>query len=234
MNFWEVIFGGNRWMFLWQGLEVTLVLTVLSLILGSIIGVIIALMRTLKFNPFRNSKNGKLVNFNPFAFLAKIYVDIIRGTPLLVQLLIMYYVVFGSYQFIPKIFIATIAFGINSGAYIAEIIRGGIESVDKGQTEAARSLGFSNWQAMRLVILPQALRNSLPSLISEFIALLKETSIVGWIGLSDIMRGADNIRFETSTAFQSLFAAALIYLGLTAIFTRIMSKVERKLNNENN
>ena len=234
MNFWEVIFGGNRWLFLWQGLEVTLVLTVLSLILGSIIGVVIALMRTLKFNPFRNSKNGKLVDFNPFAFLAKIYVDIIRGTPLLVQLLIMYYVVFGSYQFMPKIFIATIAFGINSGAYIAEIIRGGIESVDKGQTEAARSLGFSNWQAMRLVILPQALRNSLPSLISEFIALLKETSIVGWIGLSDIMRGADNIRFETSTAFQSLFAAALIYLGLTAIFTRIMSRVERKLSNENN
>ena len=146
----------------------------------------------------------------------------------------MYYVVFGSYQFMPKIFIATIAFGINSGAYIAEIIRGGIESVDKGQAEAARSLGFSNWQAMRLVILPQALRNSLPSLISEFIALLKETSIVGWIGLSDIMRGADNIRFETSTAFQSLFAAALIYLGLTAIFTRIMSRVERKLSNENN
>ena len=234
MNFWEVIFGGNRWMFLWQGLEVTLVLTVLSLILGSIIGVVIALMRTSKFNPFRNSKNGKLVNFNPFAFLTKIYVDIIRGTPLLVQLLIMYYVVFGSYQFMPKIFIATIAFGINSGAYIAEIIRGGIESVDKGQTEAARSLGFSNWQAMRLVILPQALRNSLPSLISEFIALLKETSIVGWIGLSDIMRGADNIRFETSTAFQSLFAAALIYLGLTAIFTQIMSRVERKLSNENN
>ena len=234
MNFWEVIFGGNRWLFLWQGLEVTLVLTVLSLILGSIIGVLIALMRTSKFNLFRNSKNGKLVDFNPFAFLAKIYVDIIRGTPLLVQLLIMYYVVFGSYQFMPKIFIATIAFGINSGAYIAEIIRGGIESVDKGQTEAARSLGFSNWQAMQLVILPQALRNSLPSLISEFIALLKETSIVGWIGLSDIMRGADNIRFETSTAFQSLFAAALIYLGLTAIFTRIMSRVERKLSNENN
>ena len=229
MNFWEVIFGGNRWIFLWQGLEVTLVLTVLSVILGSIIGVLIALMRTSNFQPFRNS-----TKFNPLAFLGKIYVDIIRGTPLLVQLLIMYYVVFGSYQFMPKIFTAAIAFGINAGAYIAEIIRGGIESIDKGQTEAARSLGFSNWQAMRLVILPQAFRNSLPPLISEFIALLKETSIVGWIGLSDIMRGADNIRFQTSTAFQSLFAAALIYLALTAIFTRIMSKVERKLDNENN
>lgn len=234
MNFWEVIFGGNRWLFLWWGLEVTLVLTVLSLILGSIIGVIIALMRTSKIMPFRNSKNKKISIFNPFACFAKIYVDIIRGTPLLVQLLIMYYVVFGSYQFMPKIFIATVAFGINSGAYIAEIIRGGIESVDRGQIEAARSLGFSNWQSMRLVILPQALRNSLPALISEFIALLKETSIVGWIGLSDIMRGADNIRFETSTAFQSLFAAAIIYLALTAIFTRIMSRVERKMGNENN
>lgn len=234
MNFWEVIFGGNRWIFLWQGLEVTLVLTVLSVILGSIIGVLIALMRTSNFQPFRNSENKKLAKFNPLAFLGKIYVDIIRGTPLLVQLLIMYYVVFGSYQFMPKIFTAAIAFGINAGAYIAEIIRGGIESIDKGQTEAARSLGFSNWQAMRLVILPQAFRNSLPPLISEFIALLKETSIVGWIGLSDIMRGADNIRFQTSTAFQSLFAAALIYLALTAIFTRIMSKVERKLDNENN
>ena len=222
MNFWEVIFGGNRWIFLWQGLEVTLVLTVLSVILGSIIGVLIALMRTSNFQPFRNSKNKKLAKFNPVAFLGKIYVDIIRGTPLLVQLLIMYYVVFGSYQFMPKIFTAAIAFGINAGAYIAEIIRGGIESIDKGQTEAARSLGFSNWQAMRLVILPQAFRNSLPPLISEFIAL------------SDMMRGADNIRFQTSTAFQSLFAAALIYLALTAIFTRIMSKVERKLDNENN
>ena len=175
MNFWEVIFGGNRWIFLWQGLEVTLVLTVLSVILGSIIGVLIALMRTSNFQPFRNSKNKKLAKFNPLAFLGKIYVDIIRGTPLLVQLLIMYYVVFGSYQFMPKIFTAAIAFGINAGAYIAEIIRGGIESIDKGQTEAARSLGFSNWQAMRLVILPQAFRNSLTPLICEFIALLKET-----------------------------------------------------------
>ena len=115
MNFWEVIFGGGRWLFLWHGLEVTLVLTVLSLILGSIIGVIIALMRTSNFRPFGRMKAGKLAKFNPLASLGKIYVDIIRGTPLLVQLLIMYYVVFGSYQFMPKIFVAAVAFGINSG-----------------------------------------------------------------------------------------------------------------------
>lgn len=215
MNFLEVIFGDGRWLYLWHGLEVTLVLTVLSLLLGTIIGLVVALLRTSTIKPLN--------------WIGKIYVDIIRGTPLLVQLLIMYYVVFGSYQFMPKIFVAAIAFGVNSGAYIGEIIRGGIESVDKGQMEAARSLGFSRWQAMRLVILPQALKNSLPALISEFIALLKETSVVGWIGLNDIMRGADNIRFQTATAFQSLFAAAVMYLALTAIFTRVMTRVERRL-----
>jgi amino ABC transporter, permease protein, 3-TM region, his/glu/gln/arg/opine family len=215
VNFLEVIFGDGRWLYLWHGLEVTLVLTVLSLLLGTIIGLVVALLRTSTIKPLN--------------WIGKIYVDIIRGTPLLVQLLIMYYVVFGSYQFMPKIVVAAIAFGINSGAYIGEIIRGGIESVDKGQMEAARSLGFSRWQAMRLVILPQALKNSLPALISEFIALLKETSVVGWIGLNDIMRGADNIRFQTATAFQSLFAAAVMYLALTAIFTRVMTRVERRL-----
>ena len=194
-------------------------------------------MRTSNFHPFnhfKNTKFDKLSKFNPLASLGKIYVDIIRGTPLLVQLLIMYYVVVGSYNFMPKIFVAAIAFGINAGAYIGEIIRGGIESIDNGQMEAARSLGLSSWQAMRLVILPQALKNSLPSLISEFIALLKETSIVGWIGLNDIMRGADNIRFQTATAFESLFAAALIYLALTAIFTRVATRVERKLKEDDN
>ncbi|MFC2551924.1 MAG: amino acid ABC transporter permease [Candidatus Saccharibacteria bacterium] len=237
MNFWEVIFGDGRDLYLWYGLQVTLVLTVFSLILGVIIGIIIALMRTSNFRPFnhfKNTKFDKLSKFNPLASLGKIYVDIIRGTPLLVQLLIMYYVVFGSYNFMPKIFVAAIAFGINAGAYIGEIIRGGIESIDNGQMEAARSLGLSSWQAMRLVILPQALKNSLPSLISEFIALLKETSIVGWIGLNDIMRGADNIRFQTATAFESLFAAALIYLALTAIFTRVATRVERKLKEDDN
>ncbi|MFC2317870.1 MAG: amino acid ABC transporter permease [Candidatus Saccharibacteria bacterium] len=218
MGFFEVIFGDGRWLYLWHGLEITLVLTVYSLIIGVIIGVIIALLRV---SPIKI-----------FNFIAKIYVDIIRGTPLLVQLLIMYYVVFGSYQFMPKLLVAAIAFGINSGAYIAEIIRGGIESIDSGQMEAARSLGLNYSQAMRLVILPQAFKNSLPALISEFIALLKETSVVGWIGLNDIMRGADNIRFQTATAFQSLFAAALMYLTLTAIFTKIMSGVEKRLKDD--
>ena len=231
MNFWEVIFGNNRWLYFWHGLEVTLVLTAISLSLGVAIGVLIALMRASKFTPLA-SFGGKIGDFNPIASLGKLYVDIIRGTPLLVQLLIMYYVVFGSYQFLPKILVASVAFGMNAGAYIAEIIRGGIESIDKGQMEAARSLGLSHWQAMKYVILPQGFKNSIPALASEFVALLKETSVVGWIGLNDIMRGADNIRFQTATAFQSLFAAAIIYLCLTTIFTRIANRVERKLKND--
>lgn len=221
MNFFEVIFGGGRWVYLWNGLEVTLVLTVLSLLLGTAIGVVLAIMR---------NSTWKVGKVNPLSSIAKLYINIVRGTPSLVQLLIMYYVVFGSMQMVPKIIVAAVAFGINAGAYIAEIIRSGIESIDKGQMEAARSLGFSHWQAMKFVVLPQAFRNSLPALISEFIALLKETSIVGWIGLNDIMRGADNIRFQTATAFQSLFAAAIMYLFLTAIFTKIASRVERKLS----
>ena len=218
MNLIEVIFGDGRWLYLWHGLEVTLVLTVLSLILGLIIGLVVALMR--------------LSHIAPLRWIGKAYVTIIRGTPLLVQLLIMYYVVFGSYQFMPKLIVAAIAFGINSGAYIAEIIRAGVESIDKGQMEAARALGLSHWQAMRLVILPQALRNSLPTLISECIALLKETSVVGWIGLNDIIRGADNIRFQTATAFQSLFAAALLYLVMTSLLTRVAARIERKVGDD--
>lgn len=234
MDFWQVIFGDGRWVYFWYGLEVTLVLTVLSLALGLAIGILIALMRASQLTPFSRISNLRwLQQFNPLAFIGKLYVDIIRGTPLLVQLLIMYYVVFGSYQFLPKIIVASVAFGMNAGAYIAEIIRGGIESIEKGQTEAARSLGLSHWQTMRFIILPQAFKNSLPALVSEFVALLKETSVVGWIGLNDIMRGADNIRFQTATAFQSLFAAAILYLILTTIFTNIASRVERKLKNDN-
>lgn len=233
MNFFEVIFGDGRWVYLWHGLEVTLVLTVLSLILGVIIGVIIALMRVSNVRPFawlaRFPRLKRFAKWNPIAGFGRLYVEIIRGTPLLVQLLIMYYVVFGSYRFMPKIFVAAIAFGINSGAYVAEIIRGGIESIDNGQLEAARSLGLSYPQAMRYVVLPQALKNSLPALTSECVALLKETSVVGWIGLGDIMRGADDIRSLTATAFQSLFAAAAMYLALTMIFTKVMRRFERRV-----
>ena len=229
MNVWDILFGDERYLFLWRGLEVTILLTVFSTIIGLVIGLVVALMQQSAWQPFRTSKLHRLQRWRPWVSLAHSYTTVIRGTPALVQLLIMYYVVFGSYRGVPKLWIASLAFGINSGAYIAEIIRGGIESINSGQVEAARSLGLSRWQTMRYIILPQALKQSLPSLISEGISLLKETSVVGWIGMNDLMRGADNIRFQTATAFESLFAAAMIYLALTTLFTWVMNRVERRL-----
>lgn len=215
MKFFEVIFGNGRWIYFWHGLEVTIVLTILALFFGFLLGVLISMLRT-SSNKFCQK-------------IANLYVTIIRGTPLLVQLLIMYYVIFAEYRAMPKIIVAAVAFSLNSGAYISEIIRGGIESVSNGQKEAARSLGLSEFSTQLYVVMPQALKNSLPSLIGEGISLFKETSIVGWIGLGDIMRGADDIRSLTATAFESLVAAAIIYLAITLIFTKIMSKVEKRL-----
>lgn len=215
MKFFEVIFGNGRWIYFWHGFEVTIVLTILALFFGFLLGVLISMLRT------SSSKFCQKI--------ANLYVTIIRGTPLLVQLLIMYYVIFAEYRTMPKIIVAAVAFSLNSGAYISEIIRSGIESVSDGQKEAARSLGLSEFCTQLYVVMPQALKNSLPSLIGEGISLFKETSIVGWIGLGDIMRGADDIRSLTATAFESLVAAAIIYLVITLIFTKIMSKVEKRL-----
>lgn len=215
MKFLEVIFGNGRWIYFWHGFEVTIVLTILALFFGFLLGVLISMLRT-SSNKFCQK-------------IANLYVTIIRGTPLLVQLLIMYYVIFAEYRDMPKIIVAAVAFSLNSGAYISEIIRGGIESVSDGQKEAARSLGLSEFYTQLYVVMPQALKNSLPSLIGEGISLFKETSIVGWIGLGDIMRGADDIRSLTATAFESLVAAAIIYLAITLILTKIMSKVEKRL-----
>lgn len=215
MKFFEVIFGNGRWIYFWHGLEVTIVLTILALFFGFFLGVLISMLRTSSVKFCQK--------------IANLYVTIIRGTPLLVQLLIMYYVIFAEYRAMPKIIVAAVAFSLNSGAYISEIIRGGIESVSNGQKEAARSLGLSEFYTQLYVVMPQALKNSLPSLIGEGISLFKETSIVGWIGLGDIMRGADDIRSLTATAFESLVAAAIIYLAITLIFTKIMSKVEKRL-----
>lgn len=215
MKFLEVIFGNGRWIYFWHGLEVTIVLTILALFFGFLLGVLISMLRTSSVKFCQK--------------IANLYVTIIRGTPLLVQLLIMYYVIFAEYRAMPKIIVAAVAFSLNSGAYISEIIRSGIESVSNGQKEAARSLGLSEFYTQLYVVMPQALKNSLPSLIGEGVSLFKETSIVGWIGLGDIMRGADDIRSLTATAFESLVAAAIIYLAITLIFTKIMSKVEKRL-----
>jgi amino ABC transporter, permease protein, 3-TM region, his/glu/gln/arg/opine family len=244
MDFFEVIFGNGRWVYFWHGFEVTMVLTTIAVIAGLILGLLLALLRTSISKPFKLLKKlpkytkskflQKLADFNPLQAFAKLYIGIIRGTPALVQLLIMYYAIFGSVRTVPKLIVAAIAFAINSSAYIAEIIRGGIESVDKGQLEAARSLGFSHFKAMYYVVLPQAMKNAMPGLIGEGVTLFKETSIVGWIGLGDIMRGADDIRSLTATAFQSLFAAAILYLVITTVFSNLMFRLEKKISKEEN
>ena len=174
---------------------------------------------------FRSDKTGKLKIGN---FLCKLYLTIIRGTPVLVQLMIIYFVIFGSVK-ISKVVVAVISFGINSGAYVAEIFRSGIMSIDQGQFEAGRSLGFTYIQTMWHIIMPQAFKNVLPALGNEFISLLKETSVGSYIALQDLTKGGDIIRSRTYDAFPPLIAVALIYLALVMLFTWCVQVLERRL-----
>ena len=160
--------------------------------------------------------------------ICKLYLTVIRGTPVVVQLLIIYFVIFGSMD-ISKVIVAVMAFGLNSGAYVAEIFRSGIMSVDSGQFEAGRSLGFNYAQTMMYIIMPQAFKNVLPALGNEFIVLLKETSVSGYIALQDLTKGGDIIRSRTYDAFMPLIAVALIYLAMVLIFTKLVNILERRL-----
>jgi len=160
--------------------------------------------------------------------ICQVYLTVIRGTPVVVQLLIIYFVVFASTD-VSKVIAAVMAFGINSGAYVAEICRSGIMSIDIGQLEAGRSLGFSYAQTMWHIILPQAFKNVLPALGNEFIVLLKETSVAGYIALEDLTKGGDIIRSRTYNALFPLLAVALIYLAMVMIFTRLVAILERRL-----
>jgi len=199
-------------------LGTTLLITFLAVMLGVILGFVIAVIRS------TYEKNGKLKVLN---VVCKIYLTVMRGTPVLVQLMIIYYVIFASSS--NKILAAVISFGLNSAAYVAEIVRSGIMSIDNGQFEAGRSLGFNYVQTMRYIVLPQALKNVLPALANEFIVLLKETSVCGFIGLIDLTRGGDIIRSVTWEAFMPLIAVALIYLVLVMILTAFVNKLERRL-----
>ncbi len=209
----------NRWEYIWDGLGVTLKVTLLSGIVGILIGFLIAAVRS------TYDKTGRLKFLN---LICNLYLTVIRGTPVVVQLLIIYFVVFGSVK-IDKTLVAILAFGINSGAYVAEIFRSGIMSIDAGQFEAGRSLGFTYSQTMWYIIMPQAFKNVLPALCNEFIALLKETSVAGYIALQDLTKGGDIIRSRTYDAFMPLIAVALIYLLLVIIFTKLVQLLERRL-----
>ena len=209
----------QRWGYLWRGFLTTLQITFFSTLLGIVIGYAVAAIRCTAI------QTGKM----KFAdFLCKIYLTVVRGTPVVVQLLIIYFVIFGSLD-VDKVLVAILAFGINSGAYVAEIIRAGIMAIDKGQMEAARSLGLSYGQGMREIILPQAFKNVLPALGNEFIVLLKETSVSGYIALQDLTKGGDIIRSQTYDAFFPLIAVALTYLVVVVLLSKLLGYLEKRL-----
>ncbi len=218
----------DRWMFITSGLKNTLLITFFSLILGVVLGVVVAIVRS-SYDKTRSEmrKGFKTFLMGFFNSLCKIYLTVIRGTPVVVQLMIMYYIIFASSR--NSTLVAIIAFGINSGAYVAEIVRSGIMSINEGQFEAGRSLGFDYKQTMLHIILPQAFKNVLPALANEFIVLLKETSVAGYVTIRDLTMGGNIIRAATYSAFMPLIAVAIIYLILVMFFTKLVSILERRL-----
>ena len=217
----------DRWVLYLKGLTVTLRVALLALVLGIAIGVIIAVIRTAHDSQSRNAHGMGHVLLNIGDKICRIYLTVIRGTPMMVQLLIMYFVIFASSRH--PIMVSTLAFGINSGAYVAEIVRSGIQSVDSGQMEAGRSLGLNYRQTMTKIIIPQAIRNILPALGNEMITLLKDTSLVTVIGVKDITKVALNIQGLTYQAFVPLVSVALVYLFLVLLLSKLLEKLERRM-----
>lgn len=218
----------NRWKYLVEGIGNTLILTFFALILGVVLGIVIAAIRTTydkQYHAIQNPVGKVLLAIGNW--IAKVYLTVIRGTPAMVQILIIFFVIMASSD--NKMLCGIIAFGINSGAYVAEIIRGGIMSIDIGQTEAGRSLGLNYVQTMYYVVLPQTIKNILPALANEFIVLLKETAIAGYVGVTDLTRGANIIRGITYQSFWPLMAIAVVYLIMVVFFTWLVGILERRL-----
>ena len=210
----------NRWKYIVDGLKTTLLVTFLALLLGVALGFVVAIIRA------THDKTNKLKFLN---VICNLYITVIRGTPVVVQLLIIYYVIFATVN-VDKVVVAVLAFGLNSGAYVAEIVRSGIMAVDEGQFEAGRSLGFNYVQTMVYIIMPQAFKNILPALGNEFIVLLKETSVAGYVALQDLTKGGDIIRSRTYS-YTPLIVTALIYLVMVIGFSKLLSILERRLRN---
>ncbi len=209
----------DRWKYLTDGLKTTLIITFFAVLLGLVLGFLVAIIRS----TYLRTKKLLIPDI-----LCRIYLTVIRGTPVVVQLLIIYFVIFASVP-ISKTLVAIIAFGVNSGAYVAEIVRGGIMAIDAGQLEAGRSLGLNYRQTMTSIILPQAFKNVLPALANECIVLLKETSVAGYIAIADLTKGGDIIRSQTFSAFLPLLAVAVIYLVMVMLLTHLVSRLERRL-----
>lgn len=223
-SFYNSVIYDDRYKYIFEGLFHTILIAFFAVIIGIIIGTVIAIIR----NNYEVNKKFRVLNS-----ISKMYVDIIRGTPVILQLMIIYYVIFKSVN-INILIVGVIAFGINSGAYVSEIIRAGINSIDKGQMEAGLSLGLKYSEVMRLIILPQAIRNILPALGNEFITLLKETSVGAYIGIVELTKASDIIASRTYDYFFPLIIIAIIYLIMTLGLSKLVNVMERRLNNARN
>ena len=227
LDFWQTIYKeiyqnvlyNNRWLNYLKGMGITLEVSFFAALVGLLLGTLVALMRLSKPKPLQK--------------IAGVYVGIIRGTPMLLQVLIINFGLFGSIA-IDRVIIGVIACGLNSAAYVSEIIRSGILSVDKGQTEAGRSLGLTNWETMKLIIFPQALKTALPAMCNEFITLIKETSILAYIALTELTKAGDYIRSKTYSAFTPYIVSGLLYLLVTGVLTKLLGKLERRLRQGDN
>lgn len=216
----------ERWRYITNGLGTTFTVTIFAGILGVFLGFLVAMVRATA-----DKSGSKSTVLKVLDWFCKIYLTVIRGTPAMIQLLIMFYIVFATPN-VSKQFVAILTFGINSGAYVAEIFRSGIMSIDEGQFEAGRSLGFGYAQTMLYIITPQAFKNVLPALANEFITLLKETSICGYIALTDITHGANTIRSQTYAPLLPLLGAAVIYLVIVSVLTYCVGRLERRLRTD--
>lgn len=234
MTFFEefkfVMIEGDRYKFLLDGLKNTFTITFYALLIGVVVGVVIAAIRT-SFD--KNRESMKLrggVGYYVLATLnaiSKVYLTVVRGTPVVVQLMIFYFIIFAASD--DGVAVAIVAFGLNSGAYVAEIFRAGIMSIDHGQFEAGRSLGFNYFQTMRYIVIPQMFKAVLPTLCNEFIVLLKETSVAGYVGVIDLTKAGNTIAGRTFEYFIPLISVAVIYLVVVMILTWLVGKLERRL-----
>ena len=218
---YETFIVGDRYMTLIEGFEKTLIITFGALVIGVIIGTIVAMLKVFAQN------NPKSIILKILEVICNIYLTVIRGTPVVVQLLISFFIIFISAK--DGTWVAMLTFGINSGAYVAETIRSGIMAIDKGQMEAGRSLGFSNLQTMWLIILPQAFKNILPAIGNEMIALLKETSVAGYIAVIDLTKTGNQIKNTTYDQINPILLVAIVYLVMVMLFTWLIALLERRL-----
>lgn len=216
-RFNRAFFVQDRWKLYLEGLGNTIIIALIATLIGTTIGVAFAMIK------YINKKSGRL---NILSKIVSVYITIIRGTPVVLQLMILYFIVFSGWD--NGIMIGAITFGLNSGAYVAEIARAGFESVDDGQMEAGRSLGMSTWQTMYHIIIPQAVRNCLPPLFNEFITLVKETAIVGYVGIMDLGKIPGLVQSRTFDYLFPLIIAAVLYLAVVMVLTKILHVIEKR------